>query len=234
VSASEQRALGIVRAVRKTSVEERRVEILETTCLVVIERGFAATRVADVANRLGVSSGLIHYHFESKDHLLAEAFEFAAATDLARLETELAKEGTAVERLDRIFKLYTPTDEDPGWLLWIDGWGEAIRSPTLKKISQDLDLRWQERLEDVIIEGVKEGEFTCGDPHASAWRLAALIDGLGVQVAVHEDVLSKAELLAWVRTAACTELGLAEGAFDKKPSRSRRNGGNSRSRSRVA
>ena len=68
-----------VRVVRKASVEERRNEILETTCLVVIERGFAATRVIDVAQRLGVSTGLIHYHFDSKDHLLAEAFEYAAA-----------------------------------------------------------------------------------------------------------------------------------------------------------
>ncbi len=157
--------------VRKASVEERRNEILETTCLVVIERGFAATRVIDVAQRLGVSTGLIHYHFDSKDHLLAEAFEFAANTDLARLDAELAKPGTAVEQLDRIFRLYTPADDDTGWLLWIDGWGEAIRSKALRRISQDLDLQWQERVEDVIRLGVEAGEMTCADPHAE--RVAA-------------------------------------------------------------
>ena len=42
----------------------------------------------------------------------------------------------------------------------------------------------------------------------SAWRLAALIDGLGVQMAVHDGVVTESELLAWVRTAACSELGL--------------------------
>ena len=208
--------------VRKASVEERRNEILETTCLVVIERGFAATRVIDVAQRLGVSTGLIHYHFDSKDHLLAEAFEFAANTDLARLDAELAKPGTAVEQLDRIFRLYTPADDDTGWLLWIDGWGEAIRSKALRRISQDLDLQWQERVEDVIRLGVEAGEMTCADPHASAWRLAALIDGLGVQMAVHDGVVTESELLAWVRTAACSELGLPASAFESpKPSRTR-------------
>ena len=215
--------LGRVRAVRKASVEERRNEILETTCLVVIERGFAATRVIDVAQRLGVSTGLIHYHFDSKDHLLAEAFEYAANTDLARLDAELAKPGTAVEQLDRIFRLYTPADDDTGWLLWIDGWGEAIRSKALRRISQDLDLQWQERVEDVIRLGVEAGEMTCVDPHASAWRLAALIDGLGVQMAVHDGVVTESELLAWVRTAACRELGLPATAFESaKPSRTRR------------
>ena len=44
---------------KRTTVEERRAEILETTCQVVVERGFAATRVSDVANKLGVSTGLI-------------------------------------------------------------------------------------------------------------------------------------------------------------------------------
>ena len=215
--------LGRVRAVRKASVAERRNEILETTCLVVIERGFAATRVIDVAQRLGVSTGLIHYHFDSKDHLLAEAFEYAANTDLARLDAELAKPGTAVEQLDRIFRLYTPADDDTGWLLWIDGWGEAIRSKALRRISQDLDLQWQERVEDVIRLGVEAGEMTCADPHASAWRLAALIDGLGVQMAVHDGVVTESELLAWVRTAACSELGLPASAFESaKSSRTRR------------
>jgi AcrR family transcriptional regulator len=62
--------------VPRPSVDERRREILEATCKVVIERGFANTRIADVANELGVSSGLIHYHFESKA-LFAEALRYA-------------------------------------------------------------------------------------------------------------------------------------------------------------
>ena len=51
---------------KRTTVEERRTEILDVTCQVVIERGFAATRIADIAHKLGVSTGLIHYHFDSK------------------------------------------------------------------------------------------------------------------------------------------------------------------------
>lgn len=70
--------------VKKYAVEARRVEILEAACEVVIERGFAGTRVADVAKRLNVSNSLIHYHFDSKEALLAAAFEYYARKDLAR------------------------------------------------------------------------------------------------------------------------------------------------------
>jgi AcrR family transcriptional regulator len=199
--------------VKRTTVEERRAEILETTCQVVVERGFAATRVSDVANKLGVSTGLIHYHFDSKDQLLAEAFQHAAEADLARLEAEVAAVADPIERLDRIFRLYTPDEAEPGWMMWIDGWGEALRSPDLKAISRDLDLRWKNVLQEIVERGIATGCFRCADPEATAWRLAALLDGLGVQMTVHEDLISHEQLLALVRSAACGELGLPAGAF---------------------
>jgi len=193
--------------VRRPTVDERRNEILEAAISVVIERGFGATRVSDVAKRLDISTGLVHYHFESKEQLLTEALRYAAAADLARLR-EAAATGTALEKLDRVFSLYSPVEAEPGWMLWIDGWGEALRSPDLQKISQELDLEWQEVLEQIVREGVASGEFRCDDPHATAWRLAALLDGLGLQVTVHHGLLSRDELLSWVREAACRELDL--------------------------
>jgi AcrR family transcriptional regulator len=199
--------------VKRTTVEERRAEILDVTCQVVIERGFAATRIADVANKLGVSTGLIHYHFESKDQLLAEAFLRAATEDVDRLKAEVSKARTPIAKLDEVFKLYSPKEAEPGWMLYIDGWGEALRSKAIRQISQDLDIQCKKVLEDIIDEGVSMGVFTCDDPHATAWRLTALLDGLAVQVTVHDDVLSYRQLLAWVRAAAAAELGIDGSAF---------------------
>jgi len=199
--------------VKRTTVEERRTEILETTCQVVIERGFAATRVADVANKLGVSTGLIHYHFESKDQLLAEAFEHAAEADLNRLAAELARTSSSVDKLDVLFRLASPETVEADWMLWIDGWGEALRSPAMRKISQDLDIRFKDLIEDVIAAGVADGSFTCIDPSGTSWRLAALLDGLSLQATVHEGVITRPQILSWVHTAACSELGLPATAF---------------------
>ena len=203
---------------KRATVEQRRIEILETTCQVVVERGFAATRVSDVASRLGVSTGLIHYHFDSKEMLLAEALRYAAEQDIARLEQELEQAHTALAKLDTMFTFDTPEVGEPSWMLWIDGWGEALRNPTMRRISQHLDVAWKDRLVSIIVAGVEDGEFTCADPQAAAWRLAALLDGLGVQFTVHEGVLSRSQLLGYVRAAAALELGIAESAF-KRPQR---------------
>ena len=40
---------------------------------VIAERGFPDTRIADVAERVGVSPALVIYYFKTKDHLLTEA-----------------------------------------------------------------------------------------------------------------------------------------------------------------
>lgn len=215
----------------KKDVAVRRAEILDTTCQVVIERGFAGTRISDVAHRLGVSTGLIHYHFDSKDQLLAETFAHAAQEDLTRLREDVAAAETVVDQLDAAFAMFGPEDGHPSWWLWIDAWGEALRIPELNEISRSLDVEWKDVLESVIRDGITAGAVTCADPRASAWRLAALIDGLAVQVTVHQGVITGAELIDWVRAAAVAELGLAPDAF---AGRARKVRPKVRAKSRVA
>ncbi len=177
-------------------MEERRTEILETTCEVVIERGFAGTRISDVAKRLDVSSSLIHYHFDSKEQLLAEAFAHYARKDLAELEAEVHAAPTAIGQLDHAIHNYVPIGSgDVEWMLWIDGWGEALRNPMMRKISQELDEQSAELLERVIEFGVQSGEFVCPEPHASAMRLTALVDGLAVQFAAHDGMMDRNQLI---------------------------------------
>jgi AcrR family transcriptional regulator len=201
--------------VKRESVEQRRNEILETTCQVVIERGFAATRVADVAGRLGVSTGLIHYHFDSKELLLAEALRYAAHADIRRLERRLERASTALAKLDTMFTFDMPEAGEPSWILWIDSWGEALRNPNMRRISQDLDVAWKDRLTTIIVTGVEDGEFVCPDPEGSAWRLSSLLDGLGVQFTVHDGVISRNQLLAYMRAAAALELGIPASSFKR-------------------
>ena len=198
----------------RRKVEVRREEILAATVSEVQRSGFASTRVADVASSLGISSALVFYHFETKDHLLAAAFAYAAERDLVRLENALALPGSATDRLRAVLKLYSPAGStSPGWALWVDAWAAALRSPDLRRVSRTLDLRWKETVAEIIADGVAAKEFSCADPHASAWRITALIDGLAIQVTVHKGVLSRKEMTAWSAEQAARELGLPASAL---------------------
>jgi AcrR family transcriptional regulator len=196
--------------VARRKVEVRREEILAATVTEVQKTGLAQTRVSDIASALGVSPALVFYHFETKDRLLAEAFAYAAERDLVRLAEVVDGPGTATQRLRAVLRLYSPVGSTPpGWTLWVDAWAAALRSSELRRVSRRLDVRWKEAVAEIIADGVTTGEFTCADPHAAAWRITALIDGLAIQVTVHRGLLTRGQMAEWVAGLAAHELGLA-------------------------
>ena len=198
----------------RKDVDERRAQILEATQAVALERGLAHLRVADVATHLGISSGLVHYHFSSKDELLVEMLRNMATTDVARLRETVGDRGDPVDRLDRVLREYLPTSRrDESWALWIDWWDEALRSEALATISSEFDTAWVAILEELIESGVEDGVYDCKDPHGSAWRLSALLDGLAIQVVLPRRTLSRRRMLDHARIGAAREVGLARSAF---------------------
>jgi AcrR family transcriptional regulator len=197
-----------VSGVTRRSADVRLDSLLRTACDVIVERGLANTRTADVAKAAGVSHALVFYHFATKDRLLAQAFAYAAEQDLARLDTVVGSALAPLEKLKKILKLYAPTGRSKSWAMWIDGWAESLRVAELEKVSRRLDLRWKEALTEVISAGVTDGTFKCDDPSGAAWRINALIDGLAVQIAVHRRVISRRQVADWVRIAVSREVGL--------------------------
>ena len=93
-------------------------------------------------------------------------------------------------------------------MLWIDAWGQAIRNPRLRAILAELDLAWVGAIESVVRDGVAADRFRCADPQGAAQRLAALLDGLGLDVILHGGP-SRRRLLEHARTAAAAEVGIA-------------------------
>ncbi len=215
--------------VKKETVERRRIEILEATCDVVIERGFAGTRVADVAKKLGVSNSLIHYHFASKEELLAAAFEHYARKDLLDMQRDTDLAPTNVAKLWRLIESYVPEgSDDVEWMIWIDAWGEALRNPKMKPISQELDAQSIAVFEKTLRAGNESGEFHCIHPRESATRISGLIDGLAVQYAAHEGVLRRKEFIRLMRQLAAAETGLSPDDIRDTRKISRSNSGNGR------
>jgi AcrR family transcriptional regulator len=194
--------------VARRRVEIRREEILAAAAEQVLARGFAHTRVVDIANALGVSTSLIFYHFGTKERLMAESFEYAVDRDLSTLDATVSRAKDPVDGVRRILALYSPQGNAYGWTVWVDAWAESLREPQMRETYIRLDDRWKDVLTEQIRRGVASGAFICSDPAGSAWRLSALLDGLAVQVMMHQRI-SKRTLAQWVAGAAATELGVA-------------------------
>ncbi|KUM98954.1 TetR family transcriptional regulator [Streptomyces cellostaticus] len=197
----------------RLSVAERREELLRAAIEQIEVRGVSAVRIADVASALGVSNALVLYHFSTKEKLVAEAFAYAAEDDLAHLRGLLGRRTSALRRLRAAVRWYAPTGHAKGWRLWIEGWAVALRDPSLREVTRDLDKQWKAAITEVIAEGVAAGEFVCADPAGAALRLTALLDGLAVQLTSYPGAVPRSRAQTWADDALARELGLEREAL---------------------
>jgi AcrR family transcriptional regulator len=191
---------------------QRRQQILEAAALVIAERGLCETRVADIGDRAGVSAALVLYYFGSKDRLLTEALTFAE--DRFYLETfhELAGLERARDRLVRLIDLAFPpkgasTESFSDWVLWFELWSRALRDPEVARKREALDRRWRTTIADVVREGQGIGEFAAVDAQEFTLSLAALMDGLAIQVVLGDPAYTPERVRRLSLEAAARDLG---------------------------
>ncbi len=72
---------------RATRAAERRAAIVEAAMDEFIARGFAATRLDDIAKRAGVAKGTIYLHFKDKESMFEELVRTVIVPVVARLST---------------------------------------------------------------------------------------------------------------------------------------------------
>ncbi len=87
-------------SVRRRRKEQRPGEIIEAALQEFARRGFAATRLEDVAERAGVTKGTIYFYFKDKEDLFKAAARSSLAPALGEIEALGANfDGSAEELL---------------------------------------------------------------------------------------------------------------------------------------
>ena len=194
---------------QRVDPDERRTAILDAAAQVVVERGLAETRVTDIAQRVGISHGLVHYYFPTKDALVTATMHHLADSDIERLRRAVAAEPTAATQLTRLLRVAIPTSgARDGWVLWVDAWAAGLRDDAVRAVHEELDAAWSRTLEEVIRHGVGTAEFRCADPARAAARLTALVDGLCLRLVLRHRGVTRTGVLSLLQEAAELEVGL--------------------------
>lgn len=193
--------------------DERRRQILRAAATVLGERGFADTRVNDVARAAGVSSALVIYYFGTRDQLLTAALRHAEDAFYAAFAARVAQTDSALGRLQRIVELTVQPrelDEIPGaWVLWLDVLAQAPRHPRLGRDRVELDARWRDTMVEVLRYGVDRGEFTPVDAEVFGLMLTSVLDGLALQLVLDDPEVTADRARAVVAELCRRYLGIA-------------------------
>jgi AcrR family transcriptional regulator len=175
------------------TADHRREQMLRAALECIAERGYADTRIADVAERTGISPALVIYYFKTKDQLLTEAIRYSEDSWYADGQRRLATLPTAAARVEEIVAMSCLPEADPdphdSWLLWLDFWTQAARNPEVASLRQKADERWRDLIGSLVISGQEAGEFRAVDPASFAILLSGLLDGFAVQIALEDPVV---------------------------------------------
>jgi AcrR family transcriptional regulator len=173
--------------------DQRRGQMLTAALDVISERGFADTRIADIAERIGISPALVIYYFKTKHQLLTEAIRHYEDTWYAEGQRRMDPLPTAAKRLEEFVAMNLLPDSDPelesNWNLWLDFWAQAARNADVAELRRTSDERWRQVLVSLVRAGQADGEFASIDAHSFSIFVSALLDGLTVQIALEDPVV---------------------------------------------
>jgi AcrR family transcriptional regulator len=164
---------------------EKAQRIIEAMRASVGTRGAAGSTFDHVAREAGVSRGLLHYYFGSKERLLVEVVRQDCEVRIAAMDQRIA----SAKSVDEIIAaLVVGLEEfikgEPGSQAVIyEMLSASRRSEELRAELAELYRRWREHLADALREKQREGVVALeADPESVASMLFALGDGFGIQV----------------------------------------------------
>jgi len=215
------------------TADSRREQMLRAALEVIAERGYADTRIADVAERIGISPALVIYYFKTKDQLLTESIRYLDNIWYADGQRRMAELPTAAARIEEIVAMscLPEADAEPrsSWTLWLDFWTLAARNPEVAGLRQRDDERWREMVSSLVTDGQEAGEFRVVDADNFAILLCSLLDGLAIQIALDDPVVGPARAFDLCMQFIAEQLG-----FEWKDSQRVRNGGHQAGQSNGA
>jgi AcrR family transcriptional regulator len=151
----------------------------------VAQRGAAGSTFDQVARDAGVSRGLLHYHFGTKERLLAEVVRRDAEIRLEHLGTELAGAGTVADVIAVLLhSLEDLVERDPGFVaLRFELFTSGRRNPEIAAEFAALQRATRSHVAQLLADKEAEGVVRLADaPEAVAAVLLSLADGLALSL----------------------------------------------------
>jgi AcrR family transcriptional regulator len=187
MQATQQSAPLAGAASRRTFTETaRRAQIVQAAIATIADVGFRSASFARIAKQAGLSStGLISYHFRSRDELVQEVVQEvvgAIGTHMAQrmapvrsataalqiyIEANVEFIGTHREQMKALLEIFIN-----GGLAYGPNADQAVLSP----------------IEEILRDGQRSGEFRSFDPKVMATLIQRAVDGLPFLLAAEPDL----------------------------------------------
>ena len=149
-------------------------KIFETSMKLFAEKGYDATSIEEITATVGVAKGTLYYHFASKE----EIFNFLVEEGIKLLQNSIdIKTSKLTNYIDKIKAIVlieikiVLKYEDIITILLSQFYGKEARNQKCQKHIYE----YISKIEEIVKEGIEQGQIKQGDPKAIASEIYGLI-----------------------------------------------------------
>lgn len=167
--------------------QRRRRHILRVVATVVAEEGFTGATMRKIAERAGVSTGMLTYYYKNKREILTDMMSQIYARLIASLSELLADE-SGPARIEACFDFMLEGSRKGSFPMtfWLAYFAEALRDEELRRTAVEGTDRLRNVFRSAVEAGIKSNELREGiDPTAAADLLMCMWQGIRVEVGLY-------------------------------------------------
>lgn len=168
----------------------RRAQVIDCALETIADLGYAQASLDQIARRLGISKGVISYHFASKDELIREVIKKVTSAGIEFRKSRLSKRTTALGELKAYiesaieFVSLNPKYIPAMMQILANTSNEKWRSRYEAEIFEGPRLK----LETILKKGQDDGEFREFSSKVMAIAVRAAVDAVLLQRRMYPDI----------------------------------------------
>lgn len=164
--------------------------ILSAARQLLVERGHAAVTISEIAREAGVSRGLLHYYFESKEHILAQVVRRNVEQSIEETSGLLREAGSREELIQQFMRAYQEAvGRGTGYALYFEAFVQGRVHETVRVELADLFQARRDSLAEALRAAEERGSIRlAGDAVGVASVILALGDGVALQYLADPDM----------------------------------------------
>lgn len=170
-------------AVELESRSEREITILRAAYHVMARSGSNRLNLQDIADRAGVSKGLILYHFRTKNAVLQYAMQWALLETARRIRASLDAADEPGDRLGALLDaIFVSAQANRDFqLVYLDLIEHSVREQSFAELPAMTRGIIESLYADVVRAGIQDGVFAVDDADEAALLMRVVIDGTFLQ-----------------------------------------------------
>jgi AcrR family transcriptional regulator len=188
---------------------EKSERILNAVRKILSKEGFGGATIQQIASSAGVSRGLLHYYFKNKDEMMARAVTASSEVSLQAVDNAFHDKQTAAELAEGFSaNLLAIAKGDRDFInLLIESWAVSRRSEIVGTAVRSNYQLFRESVKQELKKACADKKIS---PAVSVDALAAILiglfDGLGLQLVMEPELLSRQDLMKTVSKVVLTLL----------------------------